>query len=189
MANPIPRCQAIKVYAFRGDSSPAYHLYFKRKLDDERHGRGPGPLSVECLLSFGHVSLSFNGGITKYGFHPDGTGLPTWQLVNDLKVGKAFPGVVRDDTAVFAAAAAHGLNVLSFDVFFPTPQYMAFVAALDAERRASQYTYGFPNGDGDCNCITWIERIGLPLLTGRMREFVSVFGIAMRLARKFGHCI
>ena len=48
------------------------------------------------------------------------------------------------------------------------------------------YTYGYPNGDGDCNCTTWFERLGLPLLTGRMDEFTAVAGVAGQTRRRFG---
>ena len=45
------------------------------------------------------------------------------------------------------------------------------------------------NGDGDCNCITWIERLGLPLLTGRMDEFLALPGRASHPSRRFGRCL
>ena len=83
-----------------------------------------------------------------------------------LKNGDPFPGIVTDDTAVFSAAARHGLVVMSFNISLPEPQFQDFRVRLDAERSASKYTYGYPNGDGDCNCTTWLERLGLPLLTG-----------------------
>jgi hypothetical protein len=79
--------------------------------------------------------------------------------------------------------------VLSFEVIVPEPRFQDFVAKLDGERKTSQYSYGFPNGDGDCNCITWLERMGLPLLTGRMNELVSLRGIAASPRRRFGECV
>jgi hypothetical protein len=51
------------------------------------------------------------------------------------------------------------------------------------------YSYGFPNGDGDCNCTTWLERLDLPLLTGRMDEFVGLRGISANPSRRFGWCV
>ncbi len=102
------------------------------------------------------------------------------------KNGDALPGIVRDDTAVFSAARNHGLVVLSFEVILPEPQFQEFGARLDGERKNSQYSYGFPNGDGDCNCITWLERLGLPLLTGHMDAFIGLAGIVSSPSRRFG---
>ena len=62
-------------------------------------------------------------------------------------------------------------------------------ANFDGERKNSQYSYGFPNGDGDCNCTTWLERLGLPLLTGRMDEFIRLPGIVSHPSRRFGECV
>jgi hypothetical protein len=53
--------------------------------------------------------------------------------------------------------------------------------SLDRERRKSQY--GFPNGD--CNCTT----VGLPLLAGRMDEFIDLPGIISYPTRRFGKCV
>jgi len=64
-----------------------------------------------------------------------------------------------------------------------------FEARFGDERKNSQYLYGFPNGDGDCNCTTWLERLGLPLLTGRMDEFTGLAGIATYSTRRFGPCV
>jgi hypothetical protein len=112
-----------------------------------------------------------------------------WQLLNRLKNGDRFPGIVRDDTAVFEAASKRGLTLLSFDVILPDSEFHRFKASLDDERLKSQYYYGFPNGVGDCNCTTWLERLGLPLLTGRMDEFVDLPAIFTNPSRRFGLCI
>jgi hypothetical protein len=79
--------------------------------------------------------------------------------------------------------------VQSFEVILPEPRFQDFVQTLDGERQNSQYTYGFPNRDGDCNCITWLERLGLPLLTGYMDEFLSLSGIVAYPSRRFGKCV
>ncbi len=78
--------------------------------------------------------------------------------------------------------------VEAFDVLLPEPAFQPFVAALGRERQNSQYSYGFSNSDGDCNCITWIERLGLPLLTGRMDEFIGLPGRRSHPSRRFGRC-
>ncbi len=109
--------------------------------------------------------------------------------VEKKRNGDAFPGIVTDDTGIFTAARRHGLAVEAFDVLLPEPAFQFFVAALGNEKQQSQYSYGFPDGDGDCNCVTWIERLGLPLLTGRMDEFIALPGRASYPSRRFGRCL
>jgi hypothetical protein len=165
MGSAIPICRTIRILAFRGNRTRPFAVAFQSALDDERNGRGPGPIGLDCLLFAGHAGISVDEGATVYGFNPDGSGIAVWRLMDGLKNGDAFPGVVRDDSAAFVAAQARGLTVLSLDVMLPDPFFQALTRTLDAERKASQYTYGFPNGDGDCNCITWPERLGMPLFT------------------------
>ena len=189
MSSPVPVCRTITVVAFRGDRSRALAVAFLRALDDEKSGRGPGPTILDGLLFAGHTGVSTDGGTTIYGFNPDLDHIPFWQLLDRLKNGAAFPGVVRDDTNVFFQALQRGLTVQSFEVILPEPEFDAFVTRLDGERKTSQYTYGFPNGDGDCNCTTWLERLALPLLTGRMDEFISLPGMVAYPSRRFGACV
>jgi hypothetical protein len=106
-----------------------------------------------------------------------------------LRHGEAFPGLVTDDTSVFVEAEQRGQVLVIVEVVVPEPRLLSFQARLDAEQRSSQYSYGFPNGDGDCNCITWLERIGLPLLTGRMSEFSALPGFSALPRRRFGLCV
>jgi hypothetical protein len=110
-------------------------------------------------------------------------------MIENLENGRAFPGVVRNDTAIFATAASRGLKLLSMRIVLPESTFQAFSNTLDAERRKSQYAYGYPDGDGDCNCVTWIERLGLPLLTGTMIEFARLLGWSSHPTRRFGACI
>jgi len=65
-------------------------------------------------------------------------------------------------------------TVEEFDVLVPKAFHGEVAKALAAERTSSNHTYGFPDGDGDCNCTTWIERIGVPLVTGKMDELLLV---------------
>jgi hypothetical protein len=189
MSSPVPVCKTITVIAFRGDRSRAFATAVLRALDDAKNGRGSGPTVLDCLLLAGHTGVSTDAGTTIYGFNPDPGPMPIWQWLDRLKNGEAFPGIVRDDTAVFSGASKHGLTLQSFEVILPEPRFQDFVRTLDGERKNSQYTYGFPNGDGDCNCITWLERLGLPLLTGRMDEFLSLPGIVTCPSRRFGKCV
>ena len=189
MISSAPPCRTINVVAFRGDRSRTFAATFLRALDDEKNGRGAGPTMRDCLLFAGHTGVSTDGRTIIYGFNPDGSHVPIWQLLDRLKNGDAFPSVVRDDTAVFSAARQRGLTVRSFEVILPEPRYQDFVTRLDGERKNSQYSYGFPDGDGDCNCTTWLERLGLPLLTGRMDEFIRLPGIVAFPSRRFGKCV
>ncbi len=77
-------------------------------------------------------------------------------------------------TAVFSAALKRGLTVESFEMIMPDPRFQNFDGRLDSERRNCQYSYGFPNGDGDLNCVTCLERLGLHLLTGRIDVFIRL---------------
>jgi hypothetical protein len=189
MSSTLPSCRTITVYAFRGDRSRTFAAAFLKALDDEKNRRGPGPTALECLLFAGHTGVSTDGGTTIYGFNPVGGSVPVWQLLDRMKNGDAFPGVVSNDTAVFTSARKHGLTVRSFEVILPDPRFQDFEGRLDGERKSSQYSYGFPNGDGDCNCTSWLERLGVPLLTGRMDEFVGLPGIVAHPSRRFGECV
>ena len=124
MSSLVPKCRAITVFAFRGDRSRVFAATFLKALSDEKNGLGPGPIVLDCLLFAGHTGVSTDGGATIYGFNPDGSGVAVWQMMDRLKNGEAFPGVVGDDTAVFRAAQSRGLSVLSFDVFsYPSRRF------------------------------------------------------------------
>jgi hypothetical protein len=53
--------------------------------------------------------------------------------MDDLAAGLAFPGIVRNDTSVFDAAARHGLTVLSFEVLLPDASFAVFEQTLKDE--------------------------------------------------------
>jgi hypothetical protein len=156
---------------------------------NRKYGQG-GPSIEMCLLYAGHTGVSIDQGRTIYGFNPDfPSNRRISDLVDDLAAGLAFPGKVTDDTTIFGAANKHGLNVLSFDVLFPDASFSEFEQTLKNEINGSRYRYGFPDGNGDCNCTTWLERIGLPLMTGRMHEFTGLSEIRSCPSRRFGECI
>lgn len=173
--------------AFRGLRSRTFACSFLLSLARAEAGAGVGPTALDALLFVGHVGVSLDGGSTVYGFHPDGRGAPPWRVFTVLRTGRAFPGVVRDDTAVFAHMMRLAPSVESITIRMPEPHFLAFEKQLDAEYAGSQYGYGFPRGDGDCNCITWLERLGLPLLTGDVDEFGRLIVTARRV-RRFGPC-
>jgi len=186
---PILPCCPVTVVAFAGDRSGLFVARTFAALREARSGRGSGPSQLECLLLAGHAGVSTDAGMSIAGFNPDAGGLPAWRVVYDLRNGDAFPGIVTDDTDIFTAARQHGLRVEAFEVLLPEPAFQFFVAVLGREKQQSQYSYGFPDGDGDCNCVTWIERLGLPLLTGRMDEFIALPGRASHPSRRFGRCL
>jgi hypothetical protein len=187
--NAVLPCRIITVVTFSGDHSHSFVKNYLRALDDEKNGRGPGPSRLDCVLYTGHTGVSTEGSKVVYAFNPDTGNLLVWQVMERLKRGEALPGIVRDDAAVLAAAAKRGLAIQSFDVLLPDASFQDVQAVLAAENRQSRFTYGFPDGNGDCNCTTWLERIGLPLLTGRMSEFSKLPGIVAYPRRHFGECI
>ena len=188
MSTGPPRCRRVTVHTFRG-SRGALGQRVRKALNDEEHGVGPGPTALACLLYAGHTGVSTDEGNAIYGFNPQIAGVPIWQAMRDLRNGDAFPGVVGDDTPVFVAARRNRLRVRTIDVILPDPAFQTFKRTLNAERRRSQYTYGFPNGDGDCNCTTWLERLALPLLSGSMAEFLHLRGLTDYPTRRFGQCV
>ncbi len=187
--NTLPSCRIVTVHTFRGDRTIRCRQRLFQSLDAERKGRGSEASEVDCLLFAGHTGVSTDVDGIIWGFNPDRGTDPIWRLMNRLRSGDAYPGLVRDDTAVFTAAQGHGLTVLRFDVALSPPSFQTFRRKLSAERRHSRHTYGFPDGDGDCNCMTWMERLGLPLLTGRMEEFTAIAGVAAEVRRRFGVCM
>jgi hypothetical protein len=188
MSAGAPQCRTVTVHTFRGDRTSAFKQYIFGALDDQRNGRGFGPSRIACLLFSGHTGVSIDSDPRIYGFNPDGGNDPLWLVMQNLRSRLAYPGKVSDDTAVFTAAQQHGLRVLTVDVLLPQPSFTDFTKLLAAERNQSRFTYGFPDGDGDCNCTTWLERLGLPLLTGGIVEFVAVMGVAAQTRRRFGFC-
>src|SRR5580704_12456255 len=120
MSTGVPRCRTVTVHTFRGDRA-ALGRRVRKALDDEKNGLAPGPSSLECLLYAGHTGVSTDSNKAIYGFNPDLGKLPIWQGMQRLRNGDAFPGIVVDDTPVFAAAMKNRLKVQTFDVILPDP--------------------------------------------------------------------
>src|SRR5438128_114201 len=114
--NAVLPCRILTVVTFAGDCSHAFVRAVLKALDDEKNGRGRGPSPLDCLLYAGHTGVSTDGGKVVYAFNPEVGKLLVWQVMDRLKRGEAFPGIVRDDTVVFAAAVHHGLALHSVDV-------------------------------------------------------------------------
>jgi hypothetical protein len=159
----VPPCQTVKVFAFRGDRSRSFAMAFQSKLDDEKNRAGPGPTMEECQLFAGHAGVSTDGGRSIYGFNPDSTGVPLWQLLNRLKSGDRFQGVVRDDISVFVAAQKKGLTLISYSIVLPDPAFQSFLSSLDAERRKS-------------SVLLWLSQWGRGL---QLHHLVGTAGLAV----------
>jgi hypothetical protein len=184
----VPKCRVLTVHLFRG-ARGAIGRSVRKALDDQKHGQGPGPSLLECLLYAGHAGASVDSEPDViWGFNPDIGNTPLWLAMHNLRTGSAYPGIVNDDTNVFAEAAKKKLQVLTFEVRLPAPAFQAFEQKLIAERNRSQFHYGFPDGDGDCNCATWLERLALPLISGSMDEFASMTAGSLYPSRRFGPC-
>jgi hypothetical protein len=185
----VPKCRRVTVHLFRGNDE-ALRERVRRALDEQMHGLGLGPSPLECLLAAGHTGVSTDSEPNViWGFNPNIGNHPLWQAMRRLRARQAYPGIVTDDTNVFAEAQRIGLKVLTFDVIFPEPGFLRFEQDLIAERPNSRFTYGFPNGDGECNCATWLERLALPLLSGSMEEFTTMTSSSRYPRRRFGQCI
>ena len=167
MSSTVPACRTINVVAFRGDRSRAFAAAVLGALDDEKNGRGPGASVLDCLLFAGHTGVSLDGGTTIYGFNPDGGGNPVWHLLNGLKNGDGFPGVVRGDTGVFTAAQNHGLQLLAFEVILPDPRFQDFQRALDAERRIdfSRTAWALTAAMGKSTSARRLQSLGITVVT------------------------
>jgi hypothetical protein len=176
----------VTVHTFRGNREPVFVQGIQKSLDDEKYGTGPPPSRTECLLWSGHtgVTIQTEPSIV-YGFNPNGERDPLWLVIATLKARCAYPGIVLDDSAIFHAATLQGLAVVTANIRLSDLAFQIFLGRLNAEKIRSEFTYGFPDGDGDCNCTTWLERMGLPLLTGSMEEFTTILGFATYPIRRF----
>src|SRR5438477_6865791 len=97
----MPKCRIIRIHAFRGDRTSTYWSSLFRKLEDEANGVGPSPTRTEVLLYAGHAGISLDGDKTILGFNPKIDRITYKDLLNRLKAGEAFTGVVLDDKPIF----------------------------------------------------------------------------------------
>ena len=188
MSKHRPLCRVVTVHTFRG-SRGTFGQQVRRALAAAISGTGPEPTSIDCLLYAGHTGVSTDEDRAIYGFNPNFGTLTISQGMQRLRNGNAFVGVVSDDSAVFTAAQRLKLRVKTFDVILPQPVFVDFDEQLRREKLRSRYEYGFPNGDGMCNCTTWLERLALPLLSGGMDEFTGLPGFRLYPRRRFGVCV
>lgn len=98
----VPGCRALTIHAFGGDHRISFVRQALQTLDGQRDGTGPGLTRNESLLFTGHCGVSTEDDPTIYGFSPDPGSDPMWLVFDNLKNARAYPGVVSDDTPVFA---------------------------------------------------------------------------------------
>src|SRR5207245_8452403 len=67
----VPKCRVVTVHLFRENRGP-FGQSVRKALDDQRHGQGPGPTRVDCLLYAGHTGVSLDREPTAiWGLNPD----------------------------------------------------------------------------------------------------------------------
>jgi hypothetical protein len=184
----ITRCRTITVHLFRGDRL-SLGRRIRQTLDDQKHGRGPGPSIVECLLYIGHTGVSTDRRRTILGFNPDFGGRPTWHVMDRLRNGDALTEYCMTTRTSLKQLNSAGYQSRHSMLSCRCRNSELFNVNYLLSQKRCHYSYGFPNGDGDCNCTTWLERMGLPLLTGSMDEFVGIMTLNPCRRRRFGRCI
>jgi hypothetical protein len=140
---------------------------------------------TDPLLYTGHVGFSFDCGATVYGFSPHAPEETPRAVIDRLKRGDTFPGIVGDDRAVFARAADAAARGL-----IGSPVYL-WVQPLDASalshiharflaeplgRAFTTKRYGWLVArEGVYNCATWpgSRRVTLPEETGQLADFIA----------------
>jgi hypothetical protein len=154
------------LHAFR--SYPPLSLRCNGKLP-------PPPTIEECVLYAGHVGVSFTRRGPIYGFLPDTGETPPLEVVRSLKNGGVYPGKVSDDTHLFEAAAAASIQVVTVEYSYDIQTAVGIENVVLNELASTSLTYSFPGHQGDCNCVTWLARMGLrmPETTGRMTLLVQ----------------
>lgn len=137
------------------------------------------------LLLTGHVGLSWDDGRTIYGFTPHTPELTPRQVVEALRAGGSFDGVVADDRAIFALAAREAAAGYLRSPVYIAPQAVdderlrAIEATVLADRAASplparRYSWPRPGEPARFNCATWPGTLGLalPEPSGLLSRFI-----------------
>lgn len=137
------------------------------------------------LLHTGHVGLSLDRGATIYGFSPLVPGAPPREVIDRLKRGETFPGVVRDDRTVFErAVVAAERGLLGSPVYLWARELDASAMEGIGERlvaellgqAAAEKRYGWLVArEGVYNCATWPRSLGvtLPEETGQLADYID----------------
>jgi hypothetical protein len=144
---------------------------------------------TDPLLYTGHVGLSFDHGTTIYGFSPHAPSEVPRAVIDRLKRGGTYPGIVRDDRTVFErAATAAARNLLGSPIHLWAQELDAPIlerirARFQAEplgRPLATKRYGWLIArEGVYNCATWPRSLGvtLPEDTGQLADFIAALRI------------
>lgn len=157
------------LFGFRGATRASYRAF----------------ADTDPLLHTGHVGLSLDRGATIFGFSPLILDTSPRDSIARLKRGDTFPGIVRDDRAVFERAVdAAGRGLLDSPVYLWVQTLDApTVARIHALLRAdviegvpAEKRYGWLRArEGVYNCATWPRSLGisLPEETGQMTKHIA----------------
>ncbi|MEJ8798680.1 PAAR domain-containing protein [Trinickia caryophylli] len=161
----------ISLYGFRGAGS----------TQDLLAADAPHPYVVT-----GHVGYSFDGGQQIFGFGPKvPEGMPAYDAVQSLRHGESYPGIITDDTGVFASVAKNpaigrdGVPQTVIEQKIPLSQadFDAIKAAHEAigvDNPMDNVFYGFPGKNANTyNCATFPSSLGIPIpeASGNMRLY------------------
>ncbi len=160
--NPMNR--TVEVYAFRATSNRAARARLPQ-------------------ASTGHVGISFDEGTTIYGFGPYTDRMPVAEVLERLKAGESFRGLVGDHTEVFRRAARFDIPIQVFPYPVTRLRYWTARGLVAIDRGLGRFVpkrYSFPPRQGGfapgCyNCATYPTSVGLetPVPTGRLKEFLE----------------
>lgn len=165
--------QSIWIHAFRGKRDDPLFV-------DRCRGRVlPRPSLQECLVYAGHAGVSFDAERPIYGLLPAALGVEPYVLLDLLQQGSILTGEVADHTAIFDDAATRGCQIVSVEYRYLTATQQAILSKVQSQIAKCTLKYSFPGQGGDCNCATWLGRIGLdlPETTGQMRLFVRALDL------------
>jgi hypothetical protein len=141
--------------------------------------------STDAGMVTGHIGVSFDGGTTIYGFHPDKPpSMSIADLINNIKgsegvEGVTYPGILRNDNPQFTFAASNGRTVIQAPVLVAEGQfdYLRTWYTSNLETPLS-VQYGFPGKPGwnTCvfNCATFPSYLGMPIpeYGGQLRNYI-----------------
>jgi hypothetical protein len=140
---------------------------------------------ADPLLYTGHVGLSLDRGATIFGFSPLAPDAPPREVIDRLKRGDTFPGIVRDDRPVFVRAAEAAVRgLLASPVYLwaqpaDRPTLARLRALIQDDMLAgvsAAKAYGWLGGRaGVYNCATWPRSLGVavPEETGQLADYIA----------------
>lgn len=140
---------------------------------------------ADPLLYTGHVGLSLDRGATICGFSPLAPDIAPREVIARPKRGDTFPGIVRDDRAVFGCAAITAdRGLLGSPIYLwarplDGPTSASLRARLQSEllgQAPAERRYGWLVArEGVHNCATWPRSLGvvLPEETDQPADYIA----------------